>query len=67
MLLKLEGLDERRVTVPADETLLQRVYVVAKPDYAAAAAERTPLRFWIEDVESGERSYKDVSFVGKGN
>ncbi|SDZ57715.1 cytochrome c oxidase accessory protein FixG [Jannaschia faecimaris] len=61
----LEGRDDLTVPVPPDSTLLQRVYVTARPDDAAATEERTDLRFWVEDLISGERTYGDSQFFGK--
>ena len=63
--LAVEGADERRVTVPADETLETRIYVIAKPDAPAAAASSTPVRFWVEDVESDERAHAEARFRGR--
>ena len=63
--LTLEGSDDLTVTVPADETLLQRVYVLAAPGSAAAQAARTDLRLWVEDLESGDRTYQDTLFNGR--
>ncbi len=55
--IDLEGTDgQRQVTVDADSTHLQRVYVTARPQDAGASADRTDLRLWIEDVESGDRA-----------
>ncbi|MFD0857592.1 cytochrome c oxidase accessory protein CcoG [Roseovarius aquimarinus] len=63
--LQLEGLDGTTVEVPADATMLQRVYVLAGPDDPAAEAERSEFRFWVEDTASGERAYRDTIFNGK--
>jgi len=65
--LRLEGAYERRVTVPADETMEQRLYVIAKPDNPAAAANSTPIRFWVEDVINGERAFADARFRGRSD
>ena len=46
---------------------LQRVYVVAPPESDAAASERTEFRFWVEDLNSGDRAYKDTVFNGRAN
>ncbi|MCV2874724.1 cytochrome c oxidase accessory protein CcoG [Rhodobacteraceae bacterium XHP0102] len=63
--ISLEGEEGIFVTVPADETHLQRVYVLAAPDSAAATSARTDIRFWIENMATTERSSQDSSFVGK--
>ncbi|MEM9707343.1 MAG: cytochrome c oxidase accessory protein CcoG [Pseudomonadota bacterium] len=64
--LRLEGSDELATTVAADETLLQRVYVVAPASSGPAAAERSDIWFWIEDPISGERVNGASLFNGKG-
>jgi len=64
--LELEGLNGVIVDVPADQTLLQRVYVLAPNGSDAARGELTELRFWVEDKDSGERVHKDTIFHGKG-
>ncbi len=63
----IEGTEDQTVTVPADETLQIRVYVSARPQDHAAHEERTALRFWVEDVTSGDRAHVDTIFNGKDN
>ena len=63
--IDLEGTDQTIITVPADSTMQQRVYVVARPQDAAASQDRTDLRFWVEDVESEERASRSSVFNGK--
>jgi hypothetical protein len=65
--LRLEGQDGDETLVPADETLLQRVYVTAAPGTDPAGSDRTELRFWVQDSVSGERVYQDSLFNGKGS
>ena len=67
MRIQLEGSVYETITVPANETYLQRVYVVVPPAAGAASAERTDLRFWVEDLTTGHRAYKDTLFNGKSN
>ncbi|MEL7011765.1 MAG: cytochrome c oxidase accessory protein CcoG [Pseudomonadota bacterium] len=64
--LRLEGKPGLSAEVAADETALQRVYVIAPAGSGPADADRTSLRFWVEDVLSGERVYQDSLFNGKG-
>ncbi|MFO6464712.1 cytochrome c oxidase accessory protein CcoG [Jannaschia sp. KMU-145] len=64
--IELEGRDDLTTIVPANETKLQRVYVSARPDDAAARAARTDLRFWVEDLVSAERAWGDTHFFGQG-
>lgn len=63
--IDLEGTEELRVLVPANETLEQRVYVVAAPGSTAATTDRTDLRLWIEDMGGTDRVHKDTVFNGK--
>ncbi|WP_420005084.1 cytochrome c oxidase accessory protein CcoG [Arenibacterium sp. LLYu02] len=65
--LSLEGEEGATVTVPADTTFLQRVYVAAPNGSAPAAADDTDLRLWVEDLTSGERASRDTTFNGRGN
>ena len=65
--IELEGTSRTIVTVPADSTFQQRVYVIARPQDAAATQDRTDLRFWVEDVENNERASRTSVFNGKVN
>ncbi|MCF6446128.1 cytochrome c oxidase accessory protein CcoG [Nereida sp. MMG025] len=65
--ISLEGTNELSVTVPADSTKLQRVYVTARPGTEAAGRDRTEFRLWVEDLQSTDRAYKDTVFNGKEN
>ena len=62
----LEGTEELSVTVPANETLLQRVYVTARDQDPAASADRTDLRLWVEDLETQSRASAATVFNGTG-
>ena len=44
---------------------IQRVYVTAGPQDPASTTDVTDFRFWVEDVISGERAYRDNIFNGK--
>ena len=63
--ISLEGTDDLSVLVPANETLLQRVYVTARRQDPAASTDRTDLRFWVEDVETQTRASTATLFNGK--
>ncbi|MEM9970974.1 MAG: cytochrome c oxidase accessory protein CcoG [Pseudomonadota bacterium] len=63
--LEVEGTAYEQVSVAADQTALQRVYVIAPRASAPAQAERTNIRFWIEDLVSGERVHADSIFNGR--
>lgn len=54
------------VTVPANETLQARVYVIARPQDAAADQETTDLRLWVEDTKTDDRAGVATIFNGKG-
>ncbi len=63
--IELEGSRELSVTVPADSTILQRVYVTARPGDPAATQDVTALRMWVEDIGSGERTSETTTFNGR--
>jgi len=65
--IQLEGTAYDTVEVPADTAYLQRVYLVSPKGSAPSNAEATDVRFWVEDLASGERTYKDSTFNGRGN
>jgi hypothetical protein len=52
--------------VGADQSHLQRVYVIAPPGSTYAEGGLSDVRFWIEDLTNGDRAYKDSNFTGKG-
>ncbi len=56
---------ELLVTVPADTTILQRVYVTARAEDPAASVHTTDLRLWVEDITSGDRASRNTSFNGR--
>ncbi len=63
--VSLEGTVYETVDVNANEQLLQRVYVVAPPGSGPSGSERTEIRFWVEDLVSGERVHNDSVFNGR--
>jgi cytochrome c oxidase accessory protein FixG len=64
--ISLEGTQDLKVTVKANEQQTQRVYVIAAPNAPAAKADRTDLRLWVEQEGSSSRAYHDTIFNGKG-
>lgn len=62
--VQLEGTPYEAVDVPADDTKLQRVYVMAPRGSVPAGSERSALRFWVEDLANGDRVSKDSVFNG---
>ena len=65
--ISIEGTPYGSVIVPADDTMLQGVYVYAPKGSDAAEGDLTNFRFWVEDLASGNRVYKDTTFNGKGS
>lgn len=65
--LSLQGTPYNAIEVPANETLKIRAYVTAPVSSDPAAAEVSPVRFWVEDLGNGERAFKDNKFNGRGN
>ncbi|SIO53111.1 cytochrome c oxidase accessory protein FixG [Rhodovulum sp. ES.010] len=63
--VEVEGAETGTFTVPADETDLKRVYVIASPDSAPAQSQSTPLRIWLKDIAAEERAYSDTVFNGR--
>jgi len=64
--IDLEGQPARGwVDIPADTTVLQRVYVTARPQDPAASVDTTDLTFWVEDVAGGTRASKATTFNGR--
>ncbi|MGJ8627355.1 MAG: cytochrome c oxidase accessory protein CcoG [Sulfitobacter sp.] len=65
--MTLEGETNLDVTVAADATYLQRVYVTAARNSPAAVADRTDLRIWVEDIAADIRASEATIFNGKGS
>jgi cytochrome c oxidase accessory protein FixG len=64
--IELEGRGGLRdVVVPADTTILQRVYVTARPQDPASSSDTTALRLWVEDVEADVRASQSTTFNGR--
>lgn len=67
-LLRIDLQEEVRtldILVPADTTVLHRVYVSARSTDPAASADTTDLRLWVEDRNSGARASRATTFNGK--
>ena len=52
-------------TAPADTTVLQRVYVTARPQDPAASLARTDLRLWVEDLGNEDKASQSTIFNGR--
>jgi cytochrome c oxidase accessory protein FixG len=63
--LELQGLAGDSVTVPANETLRQRVYLTSPPDAPASAADITPVEIVAADPASGREAREDTVFRGR--
>ncbi|WP_210402048.1 cytochrome c oxidase accessory protein CcoG [Pseudotabrizicola formosa] len=62
---ELEGLSGLSVTVNANETLSQRVYLNAPRGSAPATEDRTQVRMWFEELGTTNRVHQDTVFNGK--
>ncbi|MGV8952045.1 MAG: FixG Ig-like domain-containing protein, partial [Cypionkella sp.] len=70
--LSIDGGKDLKVLVPANQTKTQRLFVTAPRDSIGAEAERTAIRFWIqdigtEDIPGSDRVSYDTNFYGKGD
>ena len=63
--LVLEGQQGDTVTVPADATMTQRLYIMAAPGSVPARSDRTELRIWIADTVTNDRVSTETVFNGK--
>ena len=63
--LTLEGREGLAVTVPANETMTQRVYLTAAAGSAAAVDDRSAARLWVEEVGRTNRASHETIFNGK--
>lgn len=67
-LLRIDLQEEVRtldIVVPADTTVLHRVYVSARSTDPAASIDATDLRIWVEDRNTGARASRATTFNGK--
>ena len=60
--LTVQGEDAAAITIPADETRKLRVFLTAPA--GTEMAEREPVRLWIENLMTRERSPYDTHFQG---
>lgn len=65
MTMSLEGEAGLTVTVPANETMQQRVYLTAGPGSEAAESDRSAVRIWVEELGTTSRVHNDTIFNGK--
>ncbi|MCZ4353122.1 cytochrome c oxidase accessory protein CcoG [Roseovarius aestuarii] len=64
--LTLEGASDTTITVPANSTYNQRVYIEAPGGTSPASSQMTDLRIWVEDTLNGDRASKGTNFHGRG-
>jgi len=67
VVMSLEGAEGPTVTVPANETMSQRVYLTATPGTDAAVSDRMAVRIWVEELGTTNRVHHDTIFNGKEN
>jgi cytochrome c oxidase accessory protein FixG len=60
--LDIQGMDGSEVEVDADEAGKLRIFLLARPWFTMP--ERTPVRIWIEDLVTHERTFYDTNFNG---
>ena len=60
--LTVQGEEAAAITIPADTTAKFRVFLTAPA--GAEMAERTPVRLWVENLMTRERSPYDTHFQG---
>ena len=63
--MSIEGVKGLTVTVPANETMSQRVYLTGAAGSDAAESDRTEVRLWIEEQGTTNRVHHDTIFNGK--
>ncbi|SMH40673.1 cytochrome c oxidase accessory protein CcoG [Maritimibacter sp. HL-12] len=64
--IEVQGTEGTVVEAPADEETKVRVYVTAPAGSPEAGTDRTPIRIWVTDGESGDRTSRDTVFNGTG-
>ena len=64
--IEVQGSDGTVVEGPADTETKVRVYVTAPAGSPEAKADRTPIRIWVTDGDSGDRASRDTVFNGTG-
>ncbi len=62
--IELQGLPGLEVTVPADATFRQRMYLTAAPGSEAARAELMPVTLTVENADTGRVTSNDTHFHG---
>ncbi len=65
LVVTVEGSDSETITVPADSQGQARVYVDAPAGSDMATRDRSDLRLWVTDLDSGERAAVDTNFTGQ--
>ena len=63
--MELEGVSGVEITVPANATFHQRVYLVSAPDSAASVQELMPVTLIAEDESTGETAREETVFHGR--
>jgi hypothetical protein len=63
--LTIEDVVGNVVTVPADATQPNRIYIDAEPGSDPATERRSEIRLWVEDLTGHDRVSVDTVFNGK--
>jgi polyferredoxin len=63
--LELQGMPGLEVTVPANATLHQRIYLTSAPDSPASTEELVPVTLVAEDTGTGNRASEETVFHGR--
>jgi len=66
LIVSVQGTDQSVVEVPSDTESKVRVYVIAPAGSDEAHADRTPIRIWVKDGDSGDRASRETVFNGTG-
>jgi hypothetical protein len=67
VVLELQDVEGLTVTVPADTTFRQRIYLTSPPDSAAGGIALMPVELIVEDTGSGARVTEETVFHGRGS
>jgi len=60
--LDIQGLEMNTLEIAADTSKKLRVFLLARPWFTMT--ERTPVRLWVENLDTRERTYYDTHFQG---
>jgi cytochrome c oxidase accessory protein FixG len=64
--IELQGMESNLLTVPANATFRQRVYLTSPGDSAAGRGGLTPVDLVLEDTTGGRQVREETAFTGTG-